>query len=315
MTLHKLLAGLLLLQVGFVALAWWPEDRSALAPRSLLEIEREEIVGLRIALKPAEGREADALQLARGDEGWTLASAGGYPASPEKIDELLDKLVGLEVQSPIATRSENHNALKVGEKEYGRRVEIETASGSVELVIGAAASNSIHVRLADASEVYLARGLSEWSLRDTARTYYEADYVQADVSALTQLVVQNQNGTLSFVREGGAWRLEEAPEGGVLDQEEIESFLATVTEVRIAEPVGRELEPEYGLGAEASGVRVDWALEAENQSVAGGYRLGASVESQTYVKAADHPFVVKAADSGLEKLREAKLADFIEDEG
>jgi hypothetical protein len=331
MTLHKLLSGLLLLQVGLAALAWWPEDRSSLTPRSLLEIEIEEIVELRIARKPAEGLEADVLHLVRGENAWTLASAGDYPAAPDKVDELLDKLVSLEVQSPIATRSENHNALKVGDKEYGRRVEIGTASGSTELIIGAAASNSVHVRLADASEVYVARGVSEWSLRDNASSYYDANYVQADVSELTQLLVHNDSGTLSFVREAGeveggtggeageggaAWRLEEAPEGSALDQDEIESFLETITKVRIAEPVGRELKPEYGLEADASGVRVDWAMKAENQSLAGGYRLGASVESHTYVKATDSPFVIKAADSGFEKLRQAKAADFVvEDEG
>ncbi len=311
MTLHRLLSGLLLLQIGLVVLAWWPEDRSALALKPLLEVDKEEIVELRIAQKPVEGEESDPLHLIRGEEGWALASAGGYPVAVEKVDEVLDKLVGLEVRKPIATRSESHNALDVGEKEYGRRIQLTTASGSVELVVGAAASNSVHVRLSDASDVYVARGLSEWSLRDTARSYYDADYVRADVSELTQLRVHNANGSLSFVREGEQWRLEEAPEQGVLDREAIESFLAEVTAVRVAEPVGREIQPDYGFEAEATGVRVDWAIEAEDQSIAGGYRLGATVGTHTYVKATGNPFVVKAVESRFETLRQATAADFI----
>jgi hypothetical protein len=311
MTLQKLLSAILVLQIGLVALAWWPEDRSALALRPLLEIEKEEIVELRIARKPTENQEPDPLHLIRGEEGWALASAGGYPAAAEKVDELLDKLVGLEVRNPIATRSDSHNALDVGEKEYGRRVQLKTASGGVELVVGAAASNSVHVRLSDASEVYVARGLSEWSLGDTARSYYDADYVRADVSELSQLRIHNDNGSLGFVREGEQWRLEGAPEDVVLNQEEIESFLAEVTVVRVAEPVGREIRPDYGLEADGTGVRVDWAIEAEDQSIAGGYRLGATAGTHTYVKATGNPFVVKAVESRFETLRGATVANFI----
>ena len=113
------------------------------------------------------------------------------------------------------------------------------------------------------------------------------------------------------MREEEQWRLEEAPEGTVLDQEEIESFLAKVAEVRTVEPVGREIRPDYGLEADDTGVRADWALQAENQSVAGGYRLGATVDTHTYVKATDNPFVIKAADSRFEALREATAEDFI----
>jgi len=311
MTLRKLLSALLLLQVGLVALAWWPEDRSALALRPLLEIEKEEIVELLIARNPTEGEESDPLHLIRGEEGWALASAGGYPATAEKVDEVLDKLVGLEVRDPIATRSDSHNALDVGEKEYGRRVQLKTASGGVELVVGAAASNSVHVRLSDASEVYVARGLSEWSLRDGARSYYDADYVRADVSELSQLRIHNDNGSLSFVREGEQWRLEGAPEDGALNQEEVETFLAKVTAVRVAEPVGREIQPDYGLEPDGSGVRVDWAIEAEDQSIAGGYRLGATAGTHTYVKATGNPFVIKATESQFEALRGVSLADFV----
>ena len=96
-----------------------------------------------------------------------------------------------------------------------------------------------------------------------------------------------------------------------MDQEEIESFLAKVTEVRVVEPVGREIQPDYGLEADGSGVRVDWAIEAEDQSIAGGYRLGATAGTHTYVKATGNPFVVKAVESRFETLRGATVTNFI----
>jgi hypothetical protein len=84
-----------------------------------------------------------------------------------------------------------------------------------------------------------------------------------------------------------------------------------VTVVRVAEPVGREIQPDYGFEADGTGVRVDWAIEAENQSVAGGYRLGSTVGAHTYVKATGNPFVIEAAESRFETLSEATAADFI----
>ena len=219
MSVERLLALALVGQIALAAITWWPSDRSALLPHPLLELAEDPIDELRIASKPAEGEELDWLHLVRQQEGWKIASQGDYPAQQQKVDQLIESLVGLKVRAPIATRAANHNALKVGDKEYGRRVEITAGELQRELVVGAAKSNSVNIRFADESEVYLAGGLSEWSLRDDARSYWDNSYVSADPNEITAFSLHNDNGTLLFTRGDDGWSLDELPEGASVDSE------------------------------------------------------------------------------------------------
>ena len=310
MSTLRLLSLALVVQVGLAVLMWWPQDRSALRPHPLLDIPADTIDELRIARKPAAGEELDWLHLVREAGAWKIESAAGYPAQQDKVDDLIGKLLGMRVRRPIATRTTSHNALKVGEKQYGRRVEIRAGETRRELIIGAAKSNSVNVRLADEPDVYLASGLSEWSLQDDARSYWDSSYVDANPAEMTTLQIDNEFGTLRFSRADDGWSLDGLPEGALADGDEIERFLRKVATVRLQDPVGSESKPEYGLD---SGARVSWTIAAENESVSGGYTVGAARESLRYVKSDNDPFVVEVSESSLKELREATLQKFIAD--
>jgi len=313
MSSHRILALLLVLQLGLVAMTWWPRDRSALAPHPLLEIDRAAISELRIEASRdgGEGR-GEGVRLVREGQDWKVASAAGYPATPAKVDELLDSLLALRVTVPIATRQTSHNALNVGEDEYGKRVAIVSGDGeAVELVIGAAARNSVHVREADASEVYLAKGLSEWSLRDRSSAYYNSSYVDTDSETLSAFSVTNGNGTLAFVREDEGWVLAGLEGAGELDREGVSKLVESLTKLNMSEPVGSEALPQHGLDGRVS---VTWSVVEEDQSFAGGYVVGAEEGSSTFVKADGNPFVVKARSSDLEALRSVQRSDFVSQE-
>ncbi len=308
MSLRQLLSLALAVQLVLAVITWWPEDRSALLPHPFLALSADAVDELRIASKPADGEELDWLHLVREADDWTIASEGRYPAERDKVEAVIEQLLAMQVRSPIATREASHNSLKVGEDEYGRRVAIRTGEDRYELVLGAAKSNSVNVRRADATEVYLATGLSEWSIRDDARSYWDSSYVSADPNEITALRLSNRHGTLGFTRGDDGWRLAEPTEDASLDREEIERFLRTVTSVRMNDPVGTEIKPEYGLD---SGIRVSWTLEAENESVAGGYVVGAASDSFRYVKSDSSPYVVKVNESSLQELSDATAKKFI----
>jgi Domain of unknown function (DUF4340) len=309
MTLRRALVALLAVQALLVAVTWWPGDRSDLAAHALLDLDPAAVTRIRIARKPAEGQPERWLELARGEGGaWSIESASGYPAQASRVDALLAKLVTLEVRSPIATQTTSHDALAVGERQYGRRIEISTAQGTQTLVVGAATSSSANVRLAGASEVYTAKGLSEWSLADDARSYWDPMYASAPLSELTAVEIHNAQGGMRFTRGDGGWTLEGAPPGTGVDAQAIEAFLTGLVEVRLSEPVGQELEPRFGLDGS---LRVGWTVTAENSSIGGGYAVGHEDGASVYVKSDGHPFVVRAPKAGFEKLRSARAEDFL----
>lgn len=304
----RTLSVVLAVQLVLAAWMWWPTDRSALASRPLLDVRPDAITEIAIARHPAEGDEPDWLELRREGSGWVIASADDYPADPARVQELIDRLLGLRVRTPVATTRPSHNALKVGEREYGRRVRIRTGEGEQALVVGAARSDSVYVRRADATDVYMADGISEYALSDSPSAYWSRDYVSAPVEEIRTVVIENAHGRIALARADDGWTVEDAPEGMVADDATIESFLGEVTRLRLVEPVGTVTTPEYGL---ADGARIQWTLEADDQSVAGGYVAGAVEDANAYVKSDTARFVVRVAAAEVEPLRAATRDRFL----
>jgi hypothetical protein len=57
---------------------------------------------------------------------------------------------------------------------------------------------------------------------------------------------------------------------------------------------------------------VRWTREADGQSEAGGYVVGALVDGKRYVKADDQPWVIQVTDSSIKRAVETTF-DFVSD--
>jgi len=310
-SLRTALGILACVQLGLAAITWWPAGDAG-GPAPLLDVESDAITQIEIESKPLAGEEPSPVVLARSGDGWVVRSAADFPARPEKIEELLGRLLDLEFGTPVALQQESHNALKVGEDEYGRRISVRAGDEETNLVLGAATSKSVNVRLEGEQDVYRSSGVSEWGFSDTASSYYDPLYVSAAPTEITALTVRNGNGVLEFRKEGESFTLADLADGEVVDAAAVDRFVAAVTKLRMTRPVTQQVEDVHGLGdPEAGGARVDWTLEAEDQSVAGGYAIGAVVESDRYAKAVDSQFVVRVLESATTQLRNADRQEFL----
>ena len=95
MSVRRMLGIALAVQLVLVAINWWPGDGAAARLRPVFDLERGEVEEIEIAARPLEDAASESLVLARADDGWTLRSAGDYPATKERVDALLDSLLGL----------------------------------------------------------------------------------------------------------------------------------------------------------------------------------------------------------------------------
>ncbi len=314
MNVHKALTGLLVAQLAVAGLMWWPRGNTTSTQQAFLELEKDAITKVVITRKPYGDKGEEPVELVRQGDDWSLASAGGYPALPDKVGDVLDALADMRVRAPLATQASSHNQLKVGDQEYSKKVEVHVGDTVHAFRMGAAASNTSHVRREGEDEVY-AVGVSAWTVSDNGRNYWEAQYVELEVDDLSSLTVTNDNGTLTFLKLDSGWDLLEVPEGGLLDQGEVDTFMRKVTKVRMNEPVAADAAPEHGLDG---GARIEWSLgEAASTGEGSSYRVGADDESWTYVQAQDD-FVVKVSKAAVETVKTASLDDFLqsfEDEG
>jgi hypothetical protein len=247
----------------------------------------------------------------KGDE-WIITSAADYPAEKKNVEKVLKELVGLKAGEPIASNAANHNALKVGEKEYGRRVKVTTSSGVKSLVLGNGPGQSVHVRVDNKDDVYRARGLSIWTLSTSLSSYLDTNYLKIDKDKLSSVQVTNPKGELNFTKEGDNWMLAQLPPGGMPDQKKIDQYIGSVSKLTMNEPIGKEAKPEYGLD---SGTKVKLTFTEDDKPKTVSYSIGAKKDdSYFYGKADDKDYVVTLSKWITEDAREKIAADFLKTE-
>ncbi len=308
----KILSGVLLAQVALAALTWTtlystPEESAA---KPLFDFKVGQVVSLEITAKPSkEGDPIQTVKLAKKDDKWVVQDADGYPADKEKVDKVLDQLLGLKVRDPIARSAANHNPLKVGDREYGRKVTVKTASKAKSVILGSGAGSSVHVREKGSNDVYRSSGMSVWSIASTARGYIDTKYLEVDKDKLTQVMLSNENGQLHFAKDGDDWTLAELPPGRTLKTSVVKGFVNKMRTVNMQVPVGKKIKPEYGLPGAAEVVLVS---TEDDGTKTHRYTIGAAKGEQFYLKADDKDYVVAVSKWDAKQARENKLMDFVE---
>lgn len=310
----KVLGALLAVQALLAVILWQTGGRApGQASHSLFGVEESAITALEITGKPAaDGKTAESIKLVKNGSDWVVASAGNYPAKKDKVEEVVKKLAAIKVKNPVATQAANHNALRVGKDTYGKEVVLTAGGETKKFVVGTGSGTSINVRFADNNDVWQGRGITEYQVSNTARSYVETQYVKADTDKVNALVVTNEKGTLTFRKDGGKWALEQLPAGAELDESKVTGFISSVVRLNLDRPIGKDVKPEMGLDA---GVKVQIEATEEEKPVSLAYTIGAQAGSTDadgfYVKSKDNEFVVVATKWATESARTKTVDDFV----
>lgn len=310
---HALLAGGLVIQLVLAGVTWnalddaAPADagKSAVFSTKADDVTRVEIVGER-SLPDAEPLR---VEFERVDDGWILASADGYPTRADKVDELLEQLLALRVGEVIASNRSNHESLRVGGRQYDRRVTIASDGGSETVILGNGQRSSVNVRREGEDDVRVARGTAIGNLRTDARNYVDPEYVAVDKDDLTQIEVTNRHGTLMLRKNENGWTIVDFPSDNEIDEATLATFINNVARMTLQSPVGTDTDPAYGLEA---GARVVLAATGDDGSVYADYVIGEAADERSYyAKAEGSEFVVTVPKWGAEQIRDKKIDDFV----
>ncbi len=220
------------------------------------------------------------------------------------------------MKKPVATQETSQSSLKVADGDFGRKVRVGAGADELVFYVGAARSNAVNVRKAGEKEVYEAKGVSEYQLKNSARGFYDSSYTSTPFDSIDRFTLKNPSGTFTLVRRADkTWFLEGADTTPV-DQNEASSLVRRVATVRMSEPAGKEPTAEMGLDG---AVRVEWTTselpppaedgtQGEPVVRKHGLTIGATSETMAYVKSDENAFVVKTYDSGMKPLRDATVA-------
>ena len=166
----------------------------------------------------------------------------------------------------------------------------------------------MNLRYRGKNEVYRARGMSVWTINNNVRSYVNTKYVETDKDKLSQVVVSNPQGRLSFAKEGDKWTLAELPAGETLDESKVKTFINKVSTLNLQEPIGKEATAEHGL---SGGAEVFLVGSNEEGTETKRYVIGARRDEQSiYAKADDSDWVVTVSKWSAEDIRNKGAADF-----
>ena len=186
--------------------------------------------------------------VALGDDGWALPDADDFPVDGAKVEEILNKIAGMDTRRLVATNPANFVRLEVGNKEFRRKLTLESADASAEFYLGGSGGvDTVYLRRAGEDKVYLGVGLNSWELSTQISTWVDSSYVSVPQADVLAIAVQNADGKFNFVREGDSLTYADLGEGEELDDTKLPIVLRNAATIRLQEPLGREALDEYAL--------------------------------------------------------------------
>jgi hypothetical protein len=325
------LAGTLVVQLALiVAVTAWSRPTAAVAPHALFPAlasftpSKVEVV---------EGKDKS-VDLERTGNGWALGAENGYPVDASKLNGLLAKLKDLQVRAPVVSSSRYHAALKVSDDSCERRVRVWDAGGGdpkVDLLVGTSPRYGVsHVRAEGQDAVYEASGLATYDLRTDASAWVDTAFVNVPFDEVTGVKLRNAKGDFEIEKSGDDWVSvpPSAAHGRKLDRTKAESFVRSLSSLRLSDPAGPSTEPSYGFTEPAAVVEIAYKASppkgdeaappdaksgAENRTVR--IVLGSEVDASSgkrYVSRAGFDHAAIVAKSDAEAIAGKSLSDLLE---
>jgi hypothetical protein len=310
--LNRILVGILALQLVLAVVVFWPRSAgSGAGGESLFPgVEAGQIQ--EISLSAADG---ETIELAKRDGKWVLPQADDYPVNEEKVKPLVDGLAALTSDRLVTQTSASHERLQVAEDAYERRIDFQTADGTLHRVyLGSSPSfGATHVRAGDQDEVFLTSDLSTQDAGVAATSWVDTSYFSVPLAEVVAVTVENAQGTLEFGQEAETWVMEGLAADETLNEGMVRSFVNRAISVSLLRPLGKEDLPAYGMQEPNAVVTIRTQSEDSGEETY-VLRVGAQDpgDNSYVVKSSESPYYVRVREFSVQDLVEKSHADFIQ---
>jgi len=306
---QRILIGLLIVQIIFAGVVFWPRNAVAVGQEPLFPgLNPDDVVRVSIA-----DNQGGSVELARQGDNWVLASGGDYPANVSAITPILDKIAAVQTNRLVAQTAVSQKQLQVAEDNFMRHVVLETSDGGTyDFYMGSSPSNnSTHVRRADDQATYLVTDLNVYEMSQLASSWIDTAYVQMDQATVTAATLQNANGTFTFHQTGSDdWMMDDLADGEIFDRAQFNLVLNRGFGLRMNNPLGKEALPAYGM----DNPQATLTLTGETDNATNTYTLqvGAKLDNEDYVvKWSGSDYYVEVSPFTVENLLNFDRTNFL----
>ena len=308
--LNQILLIVFVAQLALIAYLFWPSSTTASGELLLADLTADNISALTIA----DGN-AEPIQFERSEDGgWTVSGTGGFPANADKVNEILEKLLTVKASRLVAQTAASHKRLQVDEDEFNRRLSLVTSSGEVEIYLGTSAgSGANHVRVEGQDATYLTGEIMAWELAMQPSGWIDTRYFDVPVEDIERVLLENESGEITFIKnEEGGWTIEDLGDDEEVNSADIASYVSSLTPINMIEPLGKQVQSEYGLEAPSATIVLSVTNEA-NEAATHTLTLGAKQEEDgNYpIKSSDSEFYVMISAFTGDELAGKSRDDFL----
>ncbi len=222
------------------------------------------------AISATGAGDAALLTLRKGEQAWTVAEKGDYPADPSKVRKFLLDLADAKLVEKKTGRPENFPRLGVeavsAPEAAGVRVELAGLDDGRAVILGNSTrgGNARYVRVADEEQAWLAD--KNLVFAKDSGDWLNKDVMDVDAARVTAVTIRHPDGTTLAARRGAVnFEIADLPEGKVLNSPAAANSLANVLdglrfedvepqatfEAGEAEPVAVTYETSDGLVIDA----------------------------------------------------------------
>jgi hypothetical protein len=243
----KLLSAALALQVAVAGVLMLSGrsggDETAAGP--LLAFERGELTAISL-----QGEDTT-LQLRKQDERWVLPDHEQFPVNEVQLNTLLDKLVALQGDVPVATSREARERFRVSEDDYQRHLQLFSDDEPVASVyVGTSTGRGMsHVRLDGDDNIHSVRlasfdmpvAVNSWEDK-TLLQFARDDVQQIALEGLTvNRAEQDSEGTDDSTATTALWQAKEGLSGNeTLNQSAVDRLVGALASLRVERHVPQD---------------------------------------------------------------------------
>ncbi|MDF1512189.1 MAG: DUF4340 domain-containing protein [Anaerolineae bacterium] len=306
---QKILIAILAVQLVVSVILLWPKSVATGSSEPVFtKFTADDIVSLDIT---DDQNVSIVLEKKNGE--WVLPAAGDYPVKVDTVTPILENLVKLDKTTLVAQTEASHKQLQVSKTDFQRRIIIRTdGKGDYVLYLGSAPRyTATNFRVEGQSEVYQTPLLSSWELNTRANMWVDTAYVTTDQTTISQVILENAQGTVTLVKDGENWTLSDLQEGEEVSLGKVNALVRNASTVTLMTPLGTSPEPEYGMDAPLAKVTLVTADGTRTLQV--GARNTA--DSTYVVKSSESPYYVRVAEYNIKAMVEdARQAFLVEPE-
>ena len=303
---NRALALLLLIQIALLGITAISSTRHETAPTEALLVGFSAEAVERIAIADDLGNE---VSMARREDGWVLPDADDFPVNAAQVEELLDKVAGLDTGRLIASNPSSLARLEVKDDDFQRRLTLAGGSATDLVYLGGSGgANTVYVRRADDERVYLGIGLNTWEMPTQVSLWIDASYVNMAQDDIFALRLDNAQGSFSLRRDGEDWFADGADD--VVDETEMAGILRNAASIRMVAPLGLEAQDEYGLDDAAITLEV-WHRQAVELESEDADDAAEAAESEVEYSEESYTIVIGAEQADGNVALKSSMSDYI----